>query len=85
MGPESGAPGRWAILKQKKRNFNAILKSYFILSEAIWKTKFLKFKSYFKELNCFAPQPPLLLVKSKIGLNARILRLNFPSDFANGV
>ena len=59
MGPEGGAPGRWAILKQKKRNFNAILKSYFTLLEAISITKFLKFKSNFKELNCFAPLPPL--------------------------
>ena len=59
MGPKGGAPGRCAILKQKKRNFNAILKSYFTLLEAILITKFLKFKTNFKELNCFALQPPI--------------------------
>ena len=42
MGPMGGAPGRCAILKQKKRNFNAILKSYFTLLEAIWITKIQK-------------------------------------------
>ena len=35
MGPEGGAPGRWAILKKKKGNFNTILKSYFTLLEAV--------------------------------------------------
>ena len=32
----------------------------------------------------FTSDPSLLLVKSKIRLNACILRLNFRSDFANG-
>ena len=48
-------------------------------------TKLLKFKSYLKELSCFAPSaplPPLLQVKSKIRLNARVLKLNFLSYLA---
>ena len=44
-----------------------------------------KIQNYFKKLNCLATStPPLLQIKSKIRLNARILRLNFLSDLARG-
>ena len=87
-GPGGGTSSRliiFAIFLQKNRDFGAILIT-FRTFEAIRITKFLKFRSHFRKLNCLAPSAlPLLQVKSKMRLNARILSLNFSVTWLMGL
>ena len=60
-----------SFFEKKNSLFNAIWIIFYTFLEPFEKTKWLKFGSHTKELNCPAP-PTLLTVKFKTGLNACI-------------
>ena len=64
------------MIFQKKGHINVVWITFYMFLKPFEKTKFLKFGSHLKGLNCPTPHP-YIQIKFKTGLNACIWGLNF--------